>query len=103
LTCVLAIVAYCWLPSSPTDSAGIFFRKPWYTEREEKIMINRILRDDPAKGLTALHNKITFADIKDAWSDKHLWPLILLGLCGFVCQSPVQAYLTYNVRTRMQP
>jgi hypothetical protein len=61
-------------------------------------MINRILRDDPAKGLTALHNKISFADIRDAWSDKHLWPLILLGLCGFICQSPVQAYLTYNLR-----
>jgi hypothetical protein len=86
LTCVIAIFAYCWLPESPTKTTGVFWRKPWFTEREEKIMINRVLRDDPAKGLTALHNKISFADIKDALSDRHLWPLIFLGLIAYIPQ-----------------
>ncbi|KAG7529300.1 hypothetical protein FFLO_05728 [Filobasidium floriforme] len=98
LTCVIAIFAYCWLPESPTKTTGVFWRKPWFTEREEKIMINRVLRDDPAKGLTALHNKISFADIKDALSDRHLWPLIFLGLIAYIPQSPVQGYLTYNLK-----
>lgn len=86
LTCAIAMFAYCWLPESPTKTTGIFFRKPWFTPREEKIMVNRVLRDDPAKGLTALHNKISFADIKDALSDRHLWPLIFLGLIAYIPQ-----------------
>jgi hypothetical protein len=62
--------SFVYLPQSPTSTKGVIFRMPWYTEREEIIMTNvrvqrllvslytdivqRVLRDDPAKGLTAL-------------------------------------------------
>jgi hypothetical protein len=98
LTCVIAIFAYCWLPESPTKTTGVFWRKPWFTEREEKIMINRVLRDDPAKGLTALHNKISFADIKDALSDRHLWPLIFLGLIAYIPQRVLPLLFCFSSR-----
>lgn len=32
--------AFIWLPASPTQTKGILWRKPWYTEREEAIMVN---------------------------------------------------------------
>ena len=50
------------------------------TEREEIIMINRLLRDDPAKGLTAIKEPATFKDVKEAWADKSMWGLYFLGL-----------------------
>ena len=69
LTCVLAVIAFLYLPASPTDTKSVLLRKPWYTEREEVIMTNRILRDDPAKGLTSLKEPIAIKDIKAAWCD----------------------------------
>lgn len=37
LTCAQS---FFYLPSSPTSTSGVIWRKPWYTEREEIIMIN---------------------------------------------------------------
>ncbi|OBT86766.1 hypothetical protein VE02_04216 [Pseudogymnoascus sp. 03VT05] len=91
---LLAFMSFFYLPSSPTSTSGVIWRKPWYTEREEIIMINRILRDDPAKGLKALKEPATFADIKRAWSDKSMWGLYFVGLVAYIPATLVQAYLT---------
>lgn len=40
LTFVLGLMSYCYLPAAPTHTTGIFWRRPWYTEREEVIMTN---------------------------------------------------------------
>ncbi|KFX93064.1 hypothetical protein O988_07003 [Pseudogymnoascus sp. VKM F-3808] len=96
LTFVIGIISFFYLPSSPTSTAGVIWRKPWYTEREEIIM--RILRDDPAKGLTALKEPATFADIKSAWSDKSMWGLYFVGLVAYIPATPVQAYLTLTLK-----
>lgn len=61
-------------------------------------MINRILRDDPAKGLTDIKEPITLKDVKAAWSDKSLWGLYLVGLVAYVPATPVQAYLTLTLK-----
>ncbi|EXF75469.1 hypothetical protein COL5a_010132 [Colletotrichum fioriniae] len=98
LTCVLAVMAFLWLPASPTNTTTALWRKPWYTERQEVIMINRILRDDPAKGLTALKEPMTFKDIKNAWLDPSMWGLYLIGLVAYIPATPVQAYLTLTLR-----
>ncbi|TDZ25838.1 putative transporter [Colletotrichum sidae] len=98
LTCILAVVAFVWLPESPTNTKTVLWRKSWYTEREEVIMTNRILRDDPAKGLTAIKEPATFKDIKKAWSDPSLWGLYLIGLVAYIPATPVQAYLTLTLR-----
>jgi hypothetical protein len=42
--------------------------------------LQRLLRDDPAKGITAIKEPATFGDIRDAWSDNGMWGLYLLGL-----------------------
>lgn len=94
----IGIISFVWLPASTTNTKTPLWRKPWFTERQEKIMVNRVLRDDPAKGLTALKTKIGVADIKDAWSDKNLWMLVLLGLVAYIPQNPIQGYLTLSLR-----
>lgn len=61
-------------------------------------MINRTLRDDPAKGLTTLTQPITWQTVKDTWSDPALWGMFFIGLVAYIPATPVQAYLTLTLR-----
>lgn len=60
--------------------------------------LKRILRDDPAKGITALIEPATFHDIKTAWSDRSMWGLYFVGLVAYIPATPVQAYLTLTIK-----
>ncbi|KAH7070622.1 major facilitator superfamily domain-containing protein [Paraphoma chrysanthemicola] len=98
LTVVIAVLSFLYLPAAPTDTKNVLWRNGWYTEREETIMVNRILRDDPAKGLTALKEPATFKDIRAAWSDSSMWGLYFIGLVAYIPASPVQGYLTLTLK-----
>lgn len=56
----------------------------------------RILRDDPAKGLSSVKNAIKWKDIKETWTDPALWGLVFIGLIAYIPQNPGKQY---NVRT----
>ncbi|TKA70873.1 hypothetical protein B0A49_05634 [Cryomyces minteri] len=58
----------------------------------------RILRDDPAKGLTALKQAATFRDILNAWKDSSMWGLYFIGLIAYIPATPVQAYLSLTLK-----
>jgi hypothetical protein len=98
LTIIVAVLSFLYLPASPTDTKNVLFPKGWYSEREEVIMVNRILRDDPAKGLTTLKEPATFKDIRAAWSDSSMWGLYFIGLIAYIPASPVQGYLTLTLK-----
>ncbi|KAI9148102.1 putative transporter [Paramyrothecium foliicola] len=98
LTMVLGAISFIWLPTSPTGTRTALWRKGWYTEREEIIMVNRILRDDPAKGLTAIKEPVRWKDVKSAWGDSSMWGLYLIGLVAYIPATPVQAYLGLTLR-----
>ncbi|CAN9110137.1 unnamed protein product [Alternaria alternata] len=119
LTVVIATLSFLYLPAAPTSTTNVLWRKGWYTEREEiskfpatnciyetftyfvrsnSVMVNRILRDDPAKGLTALKEPATFKDIRAAWSDSSMWGLYFIGLVAYIPASPVQGYLTLTLK-----
>ncbi|ROV97086.1 hypothetical protein VMCG_07453 [Cytospora schulzeri] len=100
LTCLIGLFSAIYLPPSPTQTKG-WFRgaKGWFSEREEKIMVNRILRDDPAKG--DMHNRqgLTLSLLWEALCDYDLWPIYLLGLTWLIPSTPVTAYLTLNLKS----
>lgn len=98
LTTLIAIVSFLYLPTSPTDTTSVLCRRPWYTEREEVIMVNRILRDDPAKGLTAIEEPATWKDIRETWKDKSMWGLYFIGLVAYIPATPVSSYLTLTLK-----
>lgn len=97
-TFTLGLISYFYLPESPTKTNSFLYRKSWYTEREEGIMTNRILRDDPAKGLTNIKEPATLQDVKNAWGDKSLWGLYFMGLVAYIPATPVQGYLSLTLR-----
>lgn len=55
VTVIIGIASFFYLPPSPTETASRFRGKDgWFSEREEIIMVNRVLRDDPGK-VRAIH------------------------------------------------
>lgn len=99
LTILIGIFSWFYLPPSPTQTASWFRGKDgWFNEHEEKIMVNRILRDDPAKG--GMHNRqgITLGLLWEAFCDYDLWPLYLLGLTWSIPAASITSYLTLNLK-----
>ena len=51
MTLIIGVFSWGLMPPGPTQTANWFRgKKGWFTEREEFIMVNRLLRDDPTKG-----------------------------------------------------
>jgi hypothetical protein len=79
---VVGIISAGIMPASVTQGAYLFRRKDgsnkWWTEEEEKILVNRILRDDPTKG--DMNNRQA-VDVKGFWTaltNFELWPIYLV-------------------------
>lgn len=100
LTTIIGLFAGIYMPPSPTQTASWFRgRDGWFNEREEKIMVNRVLRDDPAKG--GMHNRqgLTLTLLWEALCDYDLWPIYLLGITWNIPSTPITAYLTLNLKS----
>lgn len=87
------------MPPGPTQTKHWFRGKNgWFTEHEERIIVNRLLRDDPSKGdmnnRQAVNHKLLWKTIKD-WEQ---WPLYLIGLTAYIPPSPPNTYLSYILR-----
>lgn len=51
----------------------------WFSEREEKILVNRLLRDDPAKGDMNNRQHVNWKGFVKAISDYDLWPIYFVS------------------------
>ncbi|KAJ4479892.1 major facilitator superfamily domain-containing protein [Lentinula lateritia] len=98
ITFSIGVATFFRMPPSPTQSRTWFRPKGWFTEREETIMVTRVLRDDPTKG--DMHNREGLS-LKRLWTavcDYDLWPLYLLGLMFGIPGAPPSTYLTLSLR-----
>ncbi|KAL4765580.1 putative transporter [Aspergillus foveolatus] len=100
ITGVIAIIAAFWMPPSPTQTKGILRGKDgWFSEREEKILVNRIIRDDPSKG--SMHNRqaVTPKMLWKALWDYDMWPIYLLGLTWMIPNTPATSYISIQLKS----
>ncbi|CDK26502.1 unnamed protein product [Kuraishia capsulata CBS 1993] len=74
-------------------------KKGWFTYHEEKILVNRVLRDDPTKG--DMHNRqaITPYMLFQAICDYDLWPVYFIGLIAYIPTGTLTAYLTLCLKS----
>ncbi|UZJ53608.1 hypothetical protein CBS101457_002928 [Exobasidium rhododendri] len=104
VTFLVGALLYFYLPPSPTQterttSITKWRRKSWFTEREEIIIVNKVLRDDPTK--SSMHNRegLTLTSVWLSLTDFDLWPLYLLGLLTFLAPATVNAYFTLILKS----
>lgn len=99
LTLCIGLLSFGLMPSAPTTTASWFRgKRGWFTEREESILVTRLMRDDPAKG--TMHNRqgMRARDLLKSIMEYHLWIIYLIGICWPIMSDTVGSYLTLNLR-----
>ncbi|THW60960.1 putative MFS transporter [Aureobasidium pullulans] len=95
---VIGVISLLYLPAGPTRTQSVLYRKPWFSEREKVIVINRLLRDDVSKGKTSTKEKTSLRDIWNTLKDPALIGFWFLALIIYMGKSPVSQYLVLNLR-----
>ncbi|TDZ44954.1 putative transporter [Colletotrichum trifolii] len=99
VTLIIGIFSWGLMPPGPCQTRNWFRGKDgWFSDEEELIMVNRLLRDDPSKG--DMHNRQAVGPslLFKAVSDWEQWPLYLIGLTAYIPPSPPSTYLSYILR-----
>lgn len=73
--------------------------KGWFNEREEKIAVNRVLRDDPSKGDMNNRQALSCNLIWDALTDYYQWPIYFIGLIAYLPYNTLGSYLTLSLKS----
>lgn len=99
ITLCIGLLSFVNMPAGPCQTRNWFYKKGWFSEREEKILVNRIIRNDPAKG--GMHNRqgVDWKQFKKTLFDYDMYPLYLLGLTFMVSSYPLANYLTLELRS----
>ncbi|OAQ61526.2 hypothetical protein VFPPC_16522 [Pochonia chlamydosporia 170] len=103
LICVIiGFISYFVMAPSITEPASAFKRadgtNKWWTEEEEKILVNRLLRDDPTKGDMNNRTAVSARGMWEALTTYDLWPIFILGIFVWIPFQPTANYLSLTLR-----
>jgi hypothetical protein len=99
ITFVIGVFSYGLMPPGASQTKHWFRGKNgWFNEHEEKILVNRILRDDPSKGDMNNRQAVGLAQLWKVITDWEQWPLYLIGLTCYIPPAPPSTYLSYILR-----
>nr|UWK21995.1 major facilitator superfamily transporter (MSF) [Trichoderma rodmanii] len=99
LTLIIGTFSWVLMPPGPCQTRNWFRGKDgWFNEREEYIMVNRLLRDDPSKGDMNNRQAVGPSLLLKVLQDWEQWPLYLIGLVVYIPPSPPSTYLSYILR-----
>ncbi|RAL14691.1 putative MFS transporter [Aspergillus homomorphus CBS 101889] len=98
ISLVIGALSFLFLVPGPTQTATWWNPRGYFTEREEKIIVNRVLRDDPSKG--DMHNReaLTLGMLWKSLKDYDLWPIYVIGVLFEIPTSPPKSYLSLSLK-----
>lgn len=88
---------YAMVPSAVQTKSRLN-PKGWFTEREEKIVVNRVLRDDPSKGDMNNRQGLSPRMIFKSLMDYDLWPIYIIGFFVYIPMATIQPYMTLTLK-----
>ncbi|KIK66417.1 hypothetical protein GYMLUDRAFT_193056 [Collybiopsis luxurians FD-317 M1] len=98
ITIVVSLLTWFYLPRNATrTNGGIRGWKPWFSEREVRIAVTRIVRDDPSKRV--YEQRVHWGDIKDTSTDLGLWGHLLITIISLTPTNPLQIYLPSVIKS----
>ncbi|KAI0150140.1 MFS general substrate transporter [Hypoxylon sp. NC0597] len=95
---LIGIASFFLMPQSPARTKSWWNPKGYFNEREEKIIVNSVIRDDPQKGGMYNRQGLSVKQIWECTKDYDMWPLYALGLLFGLPKYPVGQYLTISFR-----
>jgi len=100
LTFLIGLFAWFYLPPGPTQTAGgLRGKNGWFTPREETIIVNKVLRDDPTK--SDMHNRegLSWRQVWVTLTDYDQWPMYAIALLFWIAPATVGAYFSLTLRS----
>ncbi|KAF4949650.1 hypothetical protein FGADI_8713 [Fusarium gaditjirri] len=98
-TFIIGLFSWVLMPPGPCQTKSWFRGKDgWFNEREEFIMVNRLLRDDPSKGDMNNREAVNLPKLWKAVKDWEQWPLYIIGLMVYIPPAPFNTYLSFILR-----
>ncbi|KAL2826894.1 major facilitator superfamily domain-containing protein [Aspergillus cavernicola] len=99
ITFLIGLASFFRMPASAVETKTWFRPKGWFSDREVRIVVNRVLRDDPSKGDMNNRQAITLSRLWTSLTDYDLWPLYLLGLLVYTPMVPIRTYITLTLKS----
>ncbi|KAH6618783.1 major facilitator superfamily transporter [Boeremia exigua] len=97
-TFTIGLMSFFLMPQCPTRTKSWWNPKGYFNEKEQKIIVNSVIRDDPQKGGMYNRQGLSVAQIWKCSKDYDMWPLFALGLLFGIPKYPVSQYLTLSFR-----
>jgi hypothetical protein len=110
----VGVASFFLMPQCPAKTKSWWNKKGYFTEKEEKIIVNSgpsptsfhcwllltssVIRDDPQKGGMYNRQGLSVRQIWECAKDYDMWPLYALGLLFGLPKYPVDQYLTLAFR-----
>ncbi|ONH67310.1 hypothetical protein BON22_3025 [Cyberlindnera fabianii] len=98
MTLVVGLASFFLMPASAVDTKSWYRPNGWFTDREEKIVVNRVLRDDPSKGDMNNRQPVSIKELLISFTDYDLLPIYVIRFLLDIRASPVSNYLTLTLR-----
>ncbi|GAA6003850.1 hypothetical protein JCM10207_006435 [Rhodosporidiobolus poonsookiae] len=98
VTLVVAIMSIFMLAPSPSQTKTRWRPNGIYTDHEAKIVVNRVIRDEPEKA--TMHNRqaLSFSLLWKSFTDFDLYPFYLMGLVYGLPGTPVSNYFQLSMK-----